>query len=197
MKVQIWLFSYQNLKVRSVIQCSGSEINNFGSGSSNWKSEISDPDPSVTRDGEKKVVNFGYNEDTNGLKSWTSKIFLVLCMKLWWICSPFSTFLKHIFKFGVEKGKSGSEINNFGSGSLRPNNLGSGRIRNTGDISNYNRKVCASWQGVKISEDAWYYIFLNHPFCTYLVLKATLSSNSAHSYFTSKYSNTTDPYQEF
>ena len=54
---------------------SGSKINNFdsGSGSSNWKSGISDmdPDPSVTWDGEKKVVNFGYNEDTNGLKSWT------------------------------------------------------------------------------------------------------------------------------
>jgi len=32
---------------------------------------ILDPDPSVTRDGEKKVVNFGYNEDTNELKSWT------------------------------------------------------------------------------------------------------------------------------
>jgi len=30
---------------------------------------ILDPDPSVTRDGEKKVVNFGNYEDTNGLKS--------------------------------------------------------------------------------------------------------------------------------
>jgi len=30
---------------------------------------ILDPDTSVTRDGEKKVVNFGYNEDTTGLKS--------------------------------------------------------------------------------------------------------------------------------
>jgi len=43
-------------------QCSGSEINNFGSGSgsgsSNWKSGISDPDPSVTRDGEKKSWQF-------------------------------------------------------------------------------------------------------------------------------------------
>jgi len=35
------------------------------------KSGISDPDPSVTRDGEKKVVNFGYYEDKNGLKSLT------------------------------------------------------------------------------------------------------------------------------
>jgi len=34
-------------------------INNFGSGSSNRKSVILDPDPSVTRDGEKKVINFG------------------------------------------------------------------------------------------------------------------------------------------
>jgi len=41
-------------------QCSGYEINNFGSGSSNLKSGISDPDLSVTWDGEKKVVNFGY-----------------------------------------------------------------------------------------------------------------------------------------
>jgi len=30
---------------------------------------ILDPDPSVTRDGEKKVVNFCYYEDTNRLKS--------------------------------------------------------------------------------------------------------------------------------
>jgi len=35
----------------------------------NQEFRIRDPDPSVTRDGEKKVVNFGYNEDTNGLKS--------------------------------------------------------------------------------------------------------------------------------
>jgi len=55
------------------IQCSGSEIKNFGSGSSKWKSGISDPDPdpSVTRDGEKKVDNFGYYKDKNGLKSLT------------------------------------------------------------------------------------------------------------------------------
>ena len=52
-------------------QCSGSEINNFGSGSSNRKSGISDPDPSVTRDGEKRIVNFGDYEDTNGSKSLT------------------------------------------------------------------------------------------------------------------------------
>jgi len=32
---------------------------------------ILDPDPSVTRDGEKKVDNFGYFEDKNGLKSLT------------------------------------------------------------------------------------------------------------------------------
>jgi len=32
---------------------------------------ILDPDPSVTWDGEKKSRNFGYYEDTNGLKSWT------------------------------------------------------------------------------------------------------------------------------
>jgi len=32
---------------------------------------ILDRDPSVTWDGEKEVVNFGYYEDTNGLKSWT------------------------------------------------------------------------------------------------------------------------------
>ena len=30
---------------------------------------ILDPDHSVTRDGEKKVVNFDYYEDTNWLKS--------------------------------------------------------------------------------------------------------------------------------
>jgi len=82
-------------------QCSGSEINNFGSGSSNWKSGISDMDRSVAWDGEKIIVNFGYYEDTNGLKSWTFYIFQVLCMKLWWICSLFCTFLKHIFKLGV------------------------------------------------------------------------------------------------
>jgi len=43
---------------------------------------ILDPDPSVTRDGEKKVVNFDYYEGTNGLKSLTFFIFQVLCMKL-------------------------------------------------------------------------------------------------------------------
>jgi len=43
---------------------------------------ILDPDPSVTRDGEKKVVNFGDYEDKNGLKSLTFKIFLVMCLKL-------------------------------------------------------------------------------------------------------------------
>jgi len=32
---------------------------------------ILDPDPSVTRDGEKKVVYFVYYEDKNGLKSLT------------------------------------------------------------------------------------------------------------------------------
>jgi len=32
---------------------------------------ILDLDPSVARDGEKTVVNFGYYEDTNGLKSLT------------------------------------------------------------------------------------------------------------------------------
>ena len=36
-------------------------------------------------------------------------------------------------KFGVKRGGfgSGAEINYFGSGSFRPNNFGSGRIRNT------------------------------------------------------------------
>jgi len=41
-----------------------------------------DPDLSVTRDGEIKVVNFGYYEDTNGLKSLTFLTFQVLFMKL-------------------------------------------------------------------------------------------------------------------
>jgi len=40
-------FGIENLfqKNTCINQCSGSEINNFGSGSSNWKSRISDPDP--------------------------------------------------------------------------------------------------------------------------------------------------------
>ena len=57
----------------------GSEINNFGSGFSNWKSGILDPDPDLDPGsgsfGElgmvKKMVNFGSYEDTNGMKSWT------------------------------------------------------------------------------------------------------------------------------
>jgi len=36
-----------------------------------FRIRILDPDPSVTRDGEKKIVNFGDYEDTNGLKSLT------------------------------------------------------------------------------------------------------------------------------
>jgi len=45
---------------------------------------------------------------------------------------------KIYFKVRCEKAKregsvSGSKINNSGSGFLRPNNFGSGRIRNTGE----------------------------------------------------------------
>ena len=36
-----------------------------------FRIRILDLDPSVARDGEKTVVNFGYYEDTNGLKSLT------------------------------------------------------------------------------------------------------------------------------
>jgi len=40
-----------------------------------FRIRILDLDPYVTRDGEKKVVNFDYYEDTNGLKSLTFLIF--------------------------------------------------------------------------------------------------------------------------
>jgi len=40
-----------------------------------FRIRILDPDPSATRDGEKKVVNFGDYEDTNWLKCLTFKFF--------------------------------------------------------------------------------------------------------------------------
>jgi len=116
---------------------SGSEINYFGSGSSIWKSWISDPDPSVIWDGEKKWSIFVIMKTQIGWNLERLKIFQVLCMKLWWICSLFGTFLNNIVLSLVWKrggsgsgagSGSGSEINHFGSVPLRPNIFRSGRI---------------------------------------------------------------------
>jgi len=59
----MWIVNFLLNKVAD--QCSGSEINNFGSGSSNGKSRISDPDPDPGSGSfcelvmVKKVYNFG------------------------------------------------------------------------------------------------------------------------------------------
>jgi len=62
------------LKIRNFVSGSGSWIQILDPdpdpGSRSWI-RILDPDSSVTRDGEKKVVNFGDYEDTNGFKSLT------------------------------------------------------------------------------------------------------------------------------
>jgi len=63
-----------------ITQCSGSETNNLILIISDPDPQIENQefqiririlDPSVTRDGEEKDVNFGDYEDTNGLKSLT------------------------------------------------------------------------------------------------------------------------------